>query len=161
MRHQTGWNRTAAVLLLAATTACYKEVPLQTSVPAPATHIVAQLTDSGTVGMANLIGSGAQEIEGIVTSADENVWQMQMVRVVHRDQREIEWNHEMVTFPRSILLSPTIRTLDKKASWLAAAGITVGAILAARAFNLIGSDNSKNEDPTPQQILIPFGERRE
>jgi hypothetical protein len=137
---------------------CYLERPLETATPPlPSTRIVADLTDSGTVAMGNAIGPGALQVEGVVTSADDRVWTLQMLRVDHRDGRSIDWNRELVSFPRTVLTRTTVRVLDKKRSWLAAGAITIGAFLAARAFDLFGADENKGEEPAPPASLIPAG----
>jgi hypothetical protein len=136
---------------------CYLEQPLTVTPPAPATRIIAQLTDSGTVALSNSIGAGALEVEGVVRSADADTWTLQLVRVDHRDGRTINWNREAVTVRPSLLTNPMVRVLDKKRSWLAAAGITIGAIVLARAFDLLGSPDDEPEEPPPPASLIPDG----
>ena len=141
--------------------ACYKEQPLQTLPPAPAMRLTAQLTDSGTVAMSNAIGAGALSVEGVVASANEQQWTLQMVRVNHRDGRAIDWNREAVAFPSNVLVRPTVKVLDKNRSWLAAGGIVIGAFVVARALEIgfVGEDDPGNGEE-PQQIVIPaFGRR--
>ena len=134
---------------------CYKRTPLAATTPATATRLVATLTDSGTVAMGNALGPGALEVEGVVRKADENQWTIELLRVDHRDQRSISWNHEPVSFPRGALTNPVVIVFDKRRSWLAAGGIAVGAFLLARAFDLIGSDEDKSEVPPPQESVVP------
>jgi hypothetical protein len=148
-------------LLTAAAAGCYKEQPLQTLPPAPATRLIAQLTDSGTVAMSNAIGAGALSVEGVVSEASSQQWTLQMLRVNHRDGRAIYWKREPVVFPANVLVSPTVRVLDKRRSWLAAGGIVVGAFVVARALDIgfVGEEDEGTEQP-PQQIVIPaFGRR--
>lgn len=148
-------------LLIAAAFAagCYREQPLQTLPPLPATRLVAQLTDSGTVAMSNAIGAGALAVEGVVANADEKTWTLQMLRVDHRDGRAIDWKREPVVFPASVLASPRVKVLDKRRSWLAAGGIVIGAFIVARTFDLAGIGEEDDEGEEPQQILIPVGGR--
>lgn len=141
-------------------TACYTQRPLTTPAPAPTTRIVATVTDSGTVAMSNAIGSGAVAVEGIVAAANGNAWDLLLVRVDHRDGRSILWNRERVSFPSYALADPTERTLDKRRSWLAAGVVVLGAFLAARAFSLIGGDEVPDDNPIPQEIIVPVGGRR-
>lgn len=147
----------AAIAL--ANAACYTQRPLETLPPPPSTHIMAALTDSGTVALSNAIGPGALSVEGVVSSADENVWVLQMVRVDHRDGRTINWNREPVSFAPGLLTRPSVRVLDKRRSWLAAGGITVLAFIAARSFNLIGSSEEGPDEPPPPASLIPVDGR--
>ena len=149
-----------ALAAAAMSAACYTQQPLTTMPPAPSTRIVAQLTDSGTVAMSNAIGPGAMAVEGVVTTADPQSWTLQMLRVDHRDGRSIDWNREAVAFPASVLSQPLVKVLDRKKSWLAAGGITIGAFILARTFNLVGGDDNDEDDgEEPQQIVIPVGGR--
>jgi hypothetical protein len=143
---------TLAVSLLAA---CYSQVPLTMTTPTAATRIIAVVTDSGTVAMANAIGPGAQEIEGIVSSADPQAWSLSLLRVDHRGGTSVFWNRELVTFPRYTLTNPTVKRLDKTRSWMAGTLIAAGAFLAAKAFSNIGADNNVIVNPPPPAIRLP------
>jgi hypothetical protein len=155
MRHPTAF---ALVVVCASSIGCYLERPL-TVTPLPTTRVIAQLTDSGTVALSNSIGPGALEVEGVVSNADANAWTLQLVRVDHRDGRTINWNREPITVRTSLIANPVVRVLDKRRSWLAAAGITIGAIVLARAFDLFGSPDDEPEPPPPPASLIPDGGR--
>src|SRR5687768_17186202 len=152
--------RNAKVMLLfscAVLGGCYTRRPLETIPPQPNLRVVALLTDSGTVAMSNAIGAGAQEVEGVVARATDTEWTFAMMRVDHRDGRSIPWNRELVTFPSATLTKPVVVALNKKKSWLAAAGITVGAYLAARAFGVIdaGEDDGAEEQPQATRVGRP------
>ena len=139
--------------------ACYVQRPLETVPPPPSTRIVAQLTDSGTVAMGNALGPGVLGVEGVVATADQNEWTLQMVRTDLRDGRQIEWNREPVKFPRQAFTNTQVVRVDKTRSWLAGGLLIAGAFLAARAFNLLGaSDGEPNEEPPPAS-LVPSGGR--
>lgn len=155
-------NRRMILIAVAATMAlgCYTQRPLVQMPPPPSTRIVAQLTDSGTVAMSNAIGAGALAVEGVVSSVDDRQWTLQMINVDHRDGRSIGWNRESVTFPLSALTQTHVKVLDKKKSWLAAGGITLGAFILARSFNLVGASDDGEDGEEPQQIVIPVGGRR-
>ena len=133
--------------------------PLVTLPPAPAMHVVARLTDVGTVSMSNTIGAGALEVEGVVAAANENEWKLQLLRVDHRDGKTVNWNRELVTFPSNLLTQPSVKMLDKKRSWIAAVGITVGAVLVARAFNVLGAEEEQDLGEQPANTVIPSGVR--
>jgi hypothetical protein len=149
--------RDAKVVLLvfcAVLGGCYTRRPLETVPPQPNTRVVALLTDSGTVAMSNAIGAGAQEVEGVVARANETEWTFAMMRVDHRDGRSIPWNRELVTFPATTLTKPVVVALNKKKSWIAAAGITIGAYLVANAFGVINSGEDKPIEPVPQATTV-------
>ena len=137
--------------------ACYTQRPLERIVPVPATRIIAKVTDSGTVVMGGRIGPGAEEVEGVVATADENVWELRLLRVDQRGGASVLWNSELVSFPRYALTSPNEKRLDKTKSWMAAGLIAVGAFVAARLFQASGADEDTSKPPPPPLILIPGG----
>jgi hypothetical protein len=147
------------VTLVLGASACYKEQPLEQLPPPPATRVIADLTDAGTLEMGKVIGDGALKVEGVVAAADAQQWTLQMVRVNHRDGRAIEWNREAVTFPSSLLTRPTVKVFDKKRSWLAGGAILAAAIIVSQVFDLTGSPDEDDQGEQPQQILIPGGGR--
>lgn len=125
---------TVALALGLSVTACYTQRPLTTPVPVLGTQIVAELTDTGTVLMANLLGPGVIEVEGLVSEADGNNWKLLMTRVEQRGVGATFWNKEPVAFPRLALTRVTERQFDRKRSWLIAGVIATTAIVAAHSF---------------------------
>ena len=127
-------------LVLIALGACYKNTPIGLGTPAPQTRVIASVTDVGSDRMANLIGVAATEVEGIVESATDSVWNLRLIRVDQRGGASTIWNRELVSFPRWALTSPSEKKLDKKRSWLFAGMIAATAFLAERlilgAFSL-------------------------
>jgi hypothetical protein len=144
-KHACRW----AAPLLPLVAACYAQGPLITPVPAPGTHIVALVTDSGVVAMSNALGPGSTEVEGVVAAADASAWDLRMVRVDYRGGTSIAWNHELVTFPRPTLTRATEKRLDRGKSWIVAGAITATALLAARLFGAIGGGETPNTIPPP------------
>jgi hypothetical protein len=130
--------------------ACYTAHPLEAPLPQPATRIVAQVTDSGTVAMANAIGPGAQEVEAVVSTADSNTWNLSLVRVDHRGGFSVMWNKELVPFPRYALTGVTEKRFDKRKSWMAGGLIAAGAFAAAKLFHALGADENKDTGPIGQ-----------
>lgn len=144
------------VLLLAG---CYTARPMEVPVPLPETRVIAQVTDTGAVAMGGRIGPGAVEVEGIVASADANVWNLNLLRVDQRGGTSVLWNRELVSFPRNALARPTENRLDKPKSWGAAALVLATAIVAAKAFKALGADAPTDGTPIPQNIIIWGGGR--
>jgi hypothetical protein len=144
-------NRAARVILgvLPLLAACYTQAPLHTPVPVPDQRIVAQVTDTGRVTMANTLGPGAQEVEGIVSGADAASWDLRMVRVNYRGGSSVLWNNELVRFPRSALTDATERRFSKVRSWLVAGLLTSSAFLAARFLGVIGGGGDEEKPPPP------------
>ncbi|MBI4420198.1 MAG: hypothetical protein HY560_05175 [Gemmatimonadetes bacterium] len=156
-----GLFRAAMTMTLAGVTACYTHRPVDGPAPEPATRIVAEVTDSGTVAMGNALGPGAVEVEGIVADANGEAWKLLMIRVNHRDGTSILWNREPVSFPRYALSKVMERRLDKTRSWIAAGVITASALLAGRLFGLVGSDEPTGSTIVPAESVIPGDGRPE
>jgi len=148
-------HATAALACLAAA-GCYKQVPLETLTPSPATRVVAELTDSGVVAMGNALGPGAMEVEGVVSAASEAQWTLQLIRVDHRGGQSVMWNREPVAFARTLLANPMTVKLDRTRSWLAAAGIVAGAVIIAKSFNFFGGADTGSGGEIPQNSVVPL-----
>ncbi len=136
---------------------CYARRPITAAAPEPSTRIVARLTDSGVVEMGRVIGAGAYEIEGVVAEADASVWKLHVTRVEQRTGSSINWNRELVSFPRFTLTEVTEKRLDRSRSWMAAGLVTAAALLAAAAFGELGADEEINPPPPPPAMRVPGG----
>jgi len=147
----SSFRRPIACVVLALQMGCYTTVPLAESLPAPQSRIVAQLTDQGTVDMANAIGPGAQEVEGIVVRADANSWTLRLVRVDQRGGISTPWNREEVMFPRSALTRVEVKHLDKKRSWLFAGMLTALTVIAGATFGVFTIGGEETGPPAPPQ----------
>lgn len=130
-------------------TACYKHVPV--AAPALSTRIIAQVTDTGSVVMANAIGSAATEVEGVIAGVTDAAWRLQLVRVDHRGGMSSLWQREEVAFPRIALTNVREKRLDKKRSWLVAGALTAGVVLVSKAFGgvLTGGSDDGGTPPPP------------
>jgi hypothetical protein len=136
-----------ASLLLAA--ACYRQLPLETPLPQPNQRIVAEVTDTGVVTMSTLLGPGAQEVEGIVVAADNNAWDLRVLRVDYRGGTSVTWKEEQVRFPRYTLSQTTERRFSSGRSWLMAAAVTSLALLGAKFLGVIGGGGDEGKPPPP------------
>lgn len=148
------FRSTTVVLFAASSAACYTQTPIDTFPPPTNTRIEAQVTDSGVVAMGNALGPGAAEVQGIVVGSTSDSLSLQMLRVDHRGGSSVAWNREVVRFPRYALMRATETKLDKKRSWMAAAGIGIGAFLVSRAFQAYGADNPPDDEQPPANTLL-------
>jgi hypothetical protein len=140
--------KVSAVLVVL--TGCYTQQPLETAVPAPATRIIAQVTDTGAVALSGPVGPGALEVEGVVATADQTTWQLNLTRVDYRGGTSVSWNRELVSVPRNALSNVTVKKVSRSRSWLTAGLITAGAILASQLFSHIGADSEGGGGGIPQ-----------
>jgi len=142
--------RVGSLLVSILLAGCYSQQPLGLTVPAPATRIVAQVTDTGMVAMGNAIGSGAVEVEGIISQADATAWRLHLIRVDHRGGTSTLWNREEVSFPRHALTNIRERKLSRKKSWLAAGAVSAGVFILSGLFgSMLGGDSDEREPPPP------------
>jgi hypothetical protein len=142
-------NRNLVSVLTAAfaVSGCYRHVPIAT--PAASTRIIAQVTDTGSVVMANAIGAAATEIEGVLAGVADEAWRIQLVRVDHRGGMSSMWRREEVAFPRIALTNVREKRLDKKRSWLMAGALTAGVVLLSKAFGGLAFGGSTDGEPPP------------
>ena len=138
-----------STLFLFGLTACYTQQPLEAPVPTPATRIIARVTDSGSVLIAGPVGPGASEVEGVVATADDAVWNLNLVRVDYRGGTSVIWNRELVSFPRGALSNVSEKRVNKTRSWMAAGLLAAGAILASQLFSQFGGGGDDPPEPPP------------
>lgn len=155
MKSGTPIFRATAAALLVSTSACYATRPLADVVPPPETRVLATLTDSGTVVMGGLIGTGATGVEGLVSSADADAWELRLLKVEHRDGRSVQWNQEVVRFPRSVLTGAVSKQIDTKRSVLAGVLIVAGATLASGLFAAASDSDEGGDPPPPPAARVP------
>jgi hypothetical protein len=148
-RYELARRVMALVTLVSFFTACYAQRPLSVAVPAPATRIVAQVTDTGAVVMGSAIGPGVVEVEGVVAEADATTWKLQVVRVEQRGGISTPWNREVVSFPRNALTSPREKRLDRTRSWLMAGLVVAGLVAVAVLFGPVLGGGDSDPGPVP------------
>jgi hypothetical protein len=129
--------------------ACYTQRPLSMAVPAPATRIIAQVTDTGSVAMANMIGVAALEVEGVVAEADATTWKLHLLRVDYRRGNSEQWSRELVSFPRYALTNAREKQLDKKRSWIVAGLITAAVVTLTVLFGSVLGGEMTDGTPVP------------
>jgi hypothetical protein len=147
MRQRAMRRVVAVATLLSFFTACYAQRPLTAPVPSPTTRVVAQLTDSGVVTMANAIGPGAVAVEGVVSEAGTDGWTLQLLRVEQRGGVSTQWNREPVRFPRNALTNVRERRLDRNRSWFAAGVVAAAAVAIALLFGPVLGGGGGDPDP--------------
>lgn len=159
MNSTRSFRRLGLLLVVgSAAMACYSQQPLRASAPAPATRIVAQVTDTGRVLMANRIGAAALEVEGVVAAADETTWDLNMLQVSYIGGTSVVWNRELVRFPRYTLTEVSEKRLDRTRTWTAAGAIALGALALVKVFgSAFGDDVIIAPPPVPPAVVLPGG----
>jgi hypothetical protein len=127
---------------------CYSRQPLAQPQPSPEARVVVVVTDQGAATMADQIGSGAVEVEGVVRWASADEWALHLTRVLHRDGRQVAWNRELISFPAGTLGETQVVVLDRRRSWLAAGAGVVGVFVAGRILGVTLTGEDEGRGPT-------------
>jgi hypothetical protein len=149
IRHCPMRRAVALVTVVSFFAACYTQRPLDVALPAPETRIIAQVTDTGSLAMANTIGAAAFEVEGVVAEADATTWKLHLVRVDHRGGNSTRWNRELVSFPRHALTNAREAKLDKKRSWIVAGAVTAAVVALTVLFGSVLRGAGSDGEPVP------------
>ncbi|HEX5725840.1 MAG TPA: hypothetical protein VFX98_10275 [Longimicrobiaceae bacterium] len=129
---------------------CYSVHPVADTALTPGTRLVATLTPQGSEQLASQVGPRVVALEGTLVGTQGQEWEVYVNTLVKRDSTEEHWNGERVVIPRLAIASLSERRLDRTRSYLAAAAITVGALLVARGFQsglFLGGDGGGGENP--------------
>lgn len=139
----------AGALLVPTVTGCYTYRPIWTGEPAPGSVITFGLTDRGRVALSDRLGPGARNVTGLLASATDSVYVINVSRVTYIDgDRVAKWNGEPVDVSRQDVSGVAERQLSKSRSWLAA-GIVAGALGVATALVIKGT---AGPDPSTKPI---------
>jgi hypothetical protein len=74
----------------------------------------------------------------MLTSARDTMITLAVTTAIARNGVETSWRGERVDIPRSAVNGVRLRTLDKRRSWIVAAGSVGAAVAMGVAFNLLG-----------------------
>jgi hypothetical protein len=129
-------RRLAALFLCC--TACYRYAPIQGVATDAGQQVRVQLTDKGSVDLAPMIGPTILTLDGTLTSARDTMITLAVTTAIARNGVETSWRGERVDIPRSAVNGVRLRTLDKRRSWIVAAGSVGAAVAMGVAFNLLG-----------------------
>ncbi len=133
-RSGVGRQAVAAVLACAVTfTGCYSTTALEQASPAPPMRVVADLTPSGALELAEWIGPEAVAIEGHIVEIRGAEWDVSLLRVDHRTT-SVRWTGERVTFPAGTLRNVRERKLDSVRTVAFVGGVAAAAAALAVSF---------------------------
>lgn len=126
----------AAIVLCCS--ACYRYAPIQGVAAETGQSVRVQLTEQGSINLAPMIGPTILTLDGTLTVARDTMITLGVTTAIARSGIETPWRGEAVDIPRSAINSVQSRSLDKRRSWVVAAG-GIGATLALGAtWNLLG-----------------------
>lgn len=127
------------VLALVAATACYRYTPLDSPSSAVGQSVRVDLTDRGSIDLAPLIGPTIIKLDGTIALVRDTAFSLSVTNAVARNGIETPWKGERVDLPRSAVSRLQRRALDKRRSWLVAAGGVAGTVALGITFDLLGT----------------------
>ena len=140
--------RAAGVCLLAfllgVTSGCYVYPPVVTT-PSPGTELRLDLNDQGRVALGSLIGSSAQNVEGILKTPPDSAYVLGVTYVTYLRGQTNKWNGEPVTVSKNFVANTTQRTFSKTRTGLMVAAAAAGVAALALSFGIGGSGNPPSE----------------
>jgi hypothetical protein len=111
---------------------CYRLIPISPNEPPNGRRISAALSDQASLDLRGRIGPDVRRVEGDVAGVRGDSLELRLRRVEQRSGLSVEWRGEPVTFARRDLSGFAERRIDRRRSWLAAAGVAaLGAALTA------------------------------
>jgi len=124
---------------------CYVYPPV-VSAPSPGTELRLDLNDRGRAALGNKIGASAVNVEGVLKSPPDTVYELGVTSVTYMRGEASKWSGEPLAVSRDYVANTTQRTLSKSRTWLTAVvmAAAVGALIASRG--LIGG-GSPASDP--------------
>ena len=125
-------------VLLCCCSACYRYTPIQTVSANTGQPVRVQLTEQGSIDLAPMIGPTILTLDGTLASAKDTMITLAVTNAIARNGVETAWRGEPVGIPRSAVNGVQLRLLDKRRSWLAAAGGVGATVALGVAFNLLG-----------------------
>lgn len=135
------------IILLLCCTACYRYAPIQGVATDAGQSVRVHLTDKGSVDLAPLIGPTILTLDGALSAAADTSISLSVTTAIARNGVETSWRGERVDIPRSAIASVQLRSLDKRRSWIVAAGSVGATIALGVTWNLLGGSFGGKNPP--------------
>ena len=149
MAHRARARRAALVAALLMTgTACYVYVPVDTSAPAPVgKRLAIDITDRGRAALSERIGAGVVRVEGTVTAAGNDQYELLVWKVAQFNTGLTPWSGEPVRIDRNYIGAVFERRVSRLRSFVALGATVAAVVWFGRSQGLLGSADST--DPRP------------
>lgn len=145
--------RSAPVLLLAMTVACYSYRPASVPEPPAGQGVRLMLSDSGTTALAALLGPSTAAVAGVVVTSSPDAYLISVRETRTRSGRDADWAGEQVSIPRSLVSGLEGRYFSRRRTVLAATGLVAALFVARDAFAGAGGvfgGGPPGGNPTPR-----------
>lgn len=140
----------SALILVLLVAGCYRYLPLESPAPAPGTRVAADLTDAGSLQMANQVGPGITSVRGEVIESNPDALLLALTSVVGRNEQETFWNGEQVRIPLTTVARVQQRRFALGKSILFGGAVVGGLFGAIKAFEGGGGGGGTGGGGGPQ-----------
>lgn len=145
--------RASTVIPLLLVAGCYSYHPLENPTPASGTRVAADLTDAGSLEVANQVGPGVVSVRGEVVESDRDALLLALTSVLGRNEQETFWKGEQVRIPLVTVARVQQRRFALGKTILFSGAVVGGLFAAVQAFTGEGSGGGGGGgggDPSPQ-----------
>ena len=132
---------------------CYSYHPLENPTPAVGTRVTADLTDAGSLEMANQVGPRVTSLSGDVVKSDRDGLLLALSSAMGRNQQETFWQGEQVRIPLITVSRVQQRRFALGKTMLFGGTVLGGLFAAIKAFEGSGNGgggNGSSGGPSPQ-----------
>ena len=134
-----------AMLLLCA---CYVTTPVPSApAPVPGTKLHVELTDAGSVSLAQYLGPNVNYVDGRLLGQSDTAMSLSVSGLTFRSGQEQYWKGENVSLPHSAIA--TIQ--QKKVSWWRSGLLAGGIIAGLTSIGLVAGSSSGG----PRTVVRP------
>ena len=147
MRRVYRWVGVAGLMVVPA---CYRSVPIATSTPPVGETVSFVISDRGRVGLGDRLGPAVARVDGRVVEAGSEEFVVSVFRVASLGGQTSTWSGETIRLDRQFVDRLQGRQLDKKRTWLLAAGVT-SVVVYFVATRGLGGLFQGEDDPGEQK----------
>jgi hypothetical protein len=122
----------------------YKYTPIQ---PVAGMHLALDLNDRGRVELAEHVGPEIATVEGVLVSAQDSQYVMNVARTLGFRGQEHKWNGEPVTIQFGYVGVVRERSFSTPRTVMLAGTITASAVAFVVTRSLIGNGSGGPQDP--------------
>ncbi|MEX2180861.1 MAG: hypothetical protein WD771_02385 [Gemmatimonadaceae bacterium] len=143
------------VVAALALSACYTSVAQPVTAPLVEERAEFVVSDEGRVALRGQLGAGARTVEGRVVRQDDSSWTLRVYRLTTISGDAFTWMGETVELPMSSVSTVARRSLDRRATALAAVAVTGAVVAYMWSRGLFGGGfETAPTDPPPPPVDI-------
>ena len=128
-----------AAAVLAGPLACFTTRPLPSTSAVAGRRVSLRLTARGSEALGRVLGPEVVRLEGELLAAPADSFVLAMVTAERSDGQESSWQRQRVAVARAFVADVAERRLDRRRTWVAAAGAIAAAVVAGAGFGRGGA----------------------